>query len=127
MPRGGKRPGAGAPLGNLNAFKHGRRSRQFAELGALVAQSPIARDTLLAIAGRWDMEKKKADYVASRIMATIIARGIKRGADGRLFVPPPDADGHSIVESALNQAPLNPENNEEFFETAPHNQKPSRP
>ena len=25
--RGGRRPGAGAPKGNLNAFKHGRRSR----------------------------------------------------------------------------------------------------
>lgn len=29
MPRGGKRPGAGAPRGNLNAFKHGYHSKQF--------------------------------------------------------------------------------------------------
>ena len=28
MPRGGRRPGAGAPRGNLNAMKHGARSRQ---------------------------------------------------------------------------------------------------
>ena len=27
MPHGGRRPGAGAPKGNLNALKHGRRSR----------------------------------------------------------------------------------------------------
>ncbi len=28
MPRGGKRPGAGAPLNNLNAMKTGKFSRQ---------------------------------------------------------------------------------------------------
>jgi hypothetical protein len=28
MPRGGRRPGAGAPRGNLNAYKHGRNSTQ---------------------------------------------------------------------------------------------------
>ena len=27
MPRGGKRPGAGAPRSNLNALKHGRRAK----------------------------------------------------------------------------------------------------
>ena len=32
MPRGGKRPGAGAPRGNLNALKHGERSRTWLEL-----------------------------------------------------------------------------------------------
>jgi uncharacterized protein YjcR len=28
MPKGGKRTGAGAPRGNLNALTHGRRSKQ---------------------------------------------------------------------------------------------------
>ncbi len=39
--RGGRRPGAGAPLGNLNGLKHGRRSRQLAQLGALILADPV--------------------------------------------------------------------------------------
>ena len=35
MPRGGKRPGAGAPPGNLNAWKYGYFSRLSAELQAI--------------------------------------------------------------------------------------------
>ena len=31
---GGRRPGAGAPKGNLNGLNHGLRSRQFAAIGA---------------------------------------------------------------------------------------------
>ncbi len=50
--RGGRRPGAGAPPGNLNALKHGRRSAQFAQLGALLATLPDASQALLAIARR---------------------------------------------------------------------------
>ena len=32
MPRGGKRPGAGAPKGNISALKHGERSREWLKL-----------------------------------------------------------------------------------------------
>ena len=32
MPRGGRRAGAGAPEGNYNALKHGRRSAQLRQL-----------------------------------------------------------------------------------------------
>ena len=36
MPAGGRRPGAGAPRGNTNALKFGRRSAHFkAILGAI--------------------------------------------------------------------------------------------
>lgn len=49
MPRGGKRPGAGAPKGNLNAFKTGRNSLQLkAALGALLTNEDT-RDLMLAI------------------------------------------------------------------------------
>lgn len=40
MPRGGKRPGAGAPRGNLNGFKHGRNSQQHQKLLQLIARDP---------------------------------------------------------------------------------------
>ena len=33
MPRGGKRPGAGATKGNINALKHGLRSRAYLDTG----------------------------------------------------------------------------------------------
>lgn len=38
MPRGGRRPGAGAPLHNLNRLKGGRQSTQMVE--ALLASDP---------------------------------------------------------------------------------------
>ncbi len=126
MPRGGKRPGAGAPRGNLNALKHGRRSRQMAELGALIAQSPTARNALLAVNDQWEREKKDADYVATRILVTIIKRGLKQDAGG-LIVNAPDADGRSIIESALEQAPPRNDGRPNFPSIPADNQKPSGP
>ena len=51
MPRGGKRPGAGAPKGNLNALKHGRHS---AQLGALLVlfHAPALRHLLARLITR---------------------------------------------------------------------------
>ena len=46
LPRGGKRPGAGAPRGNLNALKDGRRSRQLRALFAALSQVPLFRTLL---------------------------------------------------------------------------------
>ena len=48
MPRGGKRPGAGAPKGNTNAFKHGRNSKRLRALALALAQIPEARDMAIA-------------------------------------------------------------------------------
>jgi hypothetical protein len=42
MGRGGRRPGAGAPKGNLNGFKHGRNSQQYRHLLELIARDPEA-------------------------------------------------------------------------------------
>jgi hypothetical protein len=52
--RGGPRPGAGAPKGNLNALKHGRRSRQLARASAVLAANPETRDALLKYTRRMD-------------------------------------------------------------------------
>ena len=43
MPRGGRRPGAGAPKGNYNAFKHGRNSSRLRELADILALVPPTR------------------------------------------------------------------------------------
>jgi hypothetical protein len=38
MPRGGKRPGSGAPKGNLNRLKHGKHSKQLS--GVISSMNP---------------------------------------------------------------------------------------
>ena len=56
MPRGGPRPGAGAPKGNLNALKTGAHSKQLhAAIGALLAV-PETRRAMLAL-----IEQKQRD------------------------------------------------------------------
>ena len=66
--RGGRRPGAGASKGNLNALKHGRRSRQFAELGRIVASVPEAKNTLLAFDRRNNAKSRRAEEAAAERM-----------------------------------------------------------
>ena len=43
MPRGGKRPGAGAPKHNFNAVKHGRYSPKLRLIAGLLLQNSILR------------------------------------------------------------------------------------
>jgi hypothetical protein len=49
MPRGGKRPGAGAPKGNLNALKTGSRSRQLNIVIEALLASPTIRRVMLKL------------------------------------------------------------------------------
>ena len=66
MPRGGSRPGAGAPRGNLNALKTGARSQQLkAAIGAMLNHDETRR-VLLAI-----LEQKRRDRL--RFQALVIA------------------------------------------------------
>ncbi|MBI2914060.1 MAG: hypothetical protein HYY03_09080 [Chloroflexi bacterium] len=81
MPRGGRRPGAGAKPGNLNALKHGLRSRQFAQLGMLLASIPQARQALLDLARRHQLKQRRAEEVAALLLSRIVERGVQiRGA-----------------------------------------------
>jgi uncharacterized protein YjcR len=66
MQRGGKRPGAGAPKGNLNALKTGVRSRQLKAAIDALATNDETRRLLLAI-----VEKKRRDRI--RFQALMIA------------------------------------------------------
>ena len=45
--RGGKRPGAGAPRGNTNAFRSGRHSRQLKALLMVLAQIPLFKTLII--------------------------------------------------------------------------------
>jgi len=74
---GGRRPGAGAPKGNLNGFKHGRRSRQLADVVMTFAANPKLRDTLVALANRAGLTQAKAEEIAARFLVNAIIKGVK--------------------------------------------------
>ncbi len=78
--RGGRRPGAGAPRGNLNALNHGRRSAQFAELGALLATIPQARDALLALAERHQLKQRRAEDEATLLFSRLMQHARRMSA-----------------------------------------------
>ncbi len=47
MPRGGRRPGAGAPKGNMNGLRSGRYSKQLKRLIIVLMAVPELRQVLL--------------------------------------------------------------------------------
>lgn len=103
MPRGGKRKGAGAPKGNMNALKHGRYSTQFAEVGALLARDPTVRDALLDIGRKLELKRNRANEAAAYLLARLVRRAETAGADGlNLHLPVDDWD--SIKEAAAREA-----------------------
>ena len=59
MPRGGRRPGAGAPKGNLNALKTGARSRQLRAVLAALLIEPHTRRVLLQLARRQHLRREE--------------------------------------------------------------------
>ena len=76
-PRGGRRPGAGAPKGNLNAFKTGRYSKRLAALRAALDAMPKTANTLLQMTGR---DRRKMEMLAHGLQSyaeilLLVARG----------------------------------------------------
>ncbi len=59
--RGGKRPGAGAPKGNLNALKSGRYSKRVRALRGALAAIPKTTDLLVQTTGR---DRRKMEMLA---------------------------------------------------------------
>lgn len=51
MPAGGKRPGAGAPRGNLNALKTGMYSKRLQALKGALRAVPLTTETLAQLTG----------------------------------------------------------------------------
>ena len=78
MPRGGKRPGAGAPKGNLNAMKHGRHSAQLQQLAVTLALLPSVRDTFIKVARR-QRRQRHAAAVAGHLLLTQLLRACLAG------------------------------------------------
>jgi len=80
--RGGRRPGAGAPRGNMNALKTGAYSRQFAELGRLLAGDPRIRAVLLGVATRAGRKFKTANEEAAYLL-TKWAERVEKNAEAK--------------------------------------------
>ncbi|MCH8066941.1 MAG: hypothetical protein IIC90_14145, partial [Chloroflexi bacterium] len=60
-PRGGRRPGAGAPIGNLNALKTGRYSRRLTALRAALQAMPKTAGLLAKATAR---DRRKMEMLA---------------------------------------------------------------
>jgi hypothetical protein len=63
MPPGGKRPGAGAPIGNINALKSGAHSPRFRGLVDLLITVPEVRKVLIAA---WDRQLQAQGLAATQ-------------------------------------------------------------
>ncbi|MEE9247343.1 MAG: hypothetical protein V3U79_01425 [Dehalococcoidia bacterium] len=70
MPRGGRRPGAGAPIGNFNRLKHGRNPRQFQKLLDALVDMPEIRDIFLT----WNQQLQRRRRRARRVAAVILSQ-----------------------------------------------------
>ena len=107
--RGGRRPGAGAPRGNLNALKHGRRSTQFSQLGLLLAANPKIRDALLALAQRHQIKQRRADEVAALLFTRLFqhARHVAAGSPSRGPFARLGEDRSNVQRQRLNDAQSN--------------------
>ncbi len=106
--RGGPRPGSacpersrgGPPPGNLNAYKHGRTSRQHRRLLQLIARDPEAHQLLLDIARRNRRRQQQARREAVRLLDEIASRVRDRAIDDAADfyeidrrIPPPAYSG----------------------------------
>jgi len=74
MPRGGKRAGAGAPIGNLNALKHGGTSILVQTLMRALAKNPATRDALLRMRTNERRRRKQAEKTAAVLLGALIKR-----------------------------------------------------
>jgi len=93
MPRGGKRPGAGAPKGNLNALKHGRHSAQLQQLAVTLALLPHVRDTFIKVARRRRRQHRTAAKAGHQLLAQFL-RACLAGLQDNQPDPPSAQSGH---------------------------------
>ena len=83
MPRGGKRPGAGAPAGNLNALKHGAHSAYIHALVQALAAHPTTREALIRLARRRRAQKREAEHAASLLLSALLDRTLRSLRDNQ--------------------------------------------
>ncbi len=75
--RGGRRPGAGAPKGNLNALRHGANSRQIQQLALALSLVPEARKALARLARRQRRQQARARTVAVTLLSNLLRASLQ--------------------------------------------------
>ncbi|MGB6836100.1 MAG: hypothetical protein WBF66_00165 [Dehalococcoidia bacterium] len=108
MPRGGPRPGAGAPRGNLNALKHGLHSDQMKALALALAQLPLFRRYLQRLAARRATQRRELATAVQVLSSWVLyQRALDKGSTVRL--PPPrrrmTKRGARLLARAIIDAP----------------------
>ncbi len=110
--RGGRRPGAGAPKGNLNALKHGANSRQLQQLAIALAIVPEARQGLARLVRRHRRQQAQARNVAVKLLANLLRaclhnlEGDNQPLGGTItLVSNPDRPIRSPTNHHFNQPP----------------------
>ena len=73
MPRGGKRPGVGAPKGNLNAVKTGQYSVRLRAIARALSDVPQVRDLLMETERLQNKQQRKAQRLALRALQGIVS------------------------------------------------------
>ncbi len=107
MPRGGRRPGAGAKPGNLNALRHGRRSGHVQRLLALLSAIPEVREALIGLARRQRAQRRQAERTAAHILYTLLNQALIGLTNHHTDSPPSDSD--PLLNALLPRAPSNTE------------------
>ena len=74
MPRGGRRPGAGAPKGNINALKYGRQSKQLKSVLAALVNMPELRHYLLEVQKRQARQSRRAEHLYRKALLQFLSR-----------------------------------------------------
>ena len=111
--RGGKRPGAGAPHGNLNALKHGRNSSHVQALIQALAAHPTTRDVLIRLARRQRAAKRQAARTANLLFRELLNRALISLKDNQTEEQAANTD--RILDAVLyrnNQPPDTPAPNQ---------------
>jgi hypothetical protein len=109
--RGGPRPGAGPPKGNLNALKHGENSRQLQQLAIALSLLPDARKALNRLVRRQRHREAQARKVAVKLLANLLRASLQNLEDNQpisgTVTLPPDTDRPAKRKNSrnVNQSP----------------------
>ncbi len=120
--RGGKRPGAGAPRGNLNALKHGRHSAQLQQLALTLALLPHVRDTFIKFARRQRNRRRAAAMAGHQLLTQFLRAclvGLQDNQPGRPAGQSSHTPGSRIFRDNNQKPNLTAEVNQTSARTAP--------
>ncbi len=117
--RGGRRPGAGAPPGNMNALKHGRTSHFIRRLTLALAAYPDTREALIRMARRQRAQKRQAERTAALLLSNLLERCLIALKNNQT------PDGQADTDRALNAILFG--NNQPLYSLFPNQSEETAP